>query len=81
VAQLSQALGLAQTVFRFAGPHRQSTGHHLAKALNQIAPLEDCAVAMVVSISAMAKSPPFWFRPNNLIHVPGPTEQLRTQRA
>jgi hypothetical protein len=60
VAKLSQALGLDQIAFRFAGRIDQSTGRHLAKALDQIGPLEDCAAAMVASISAMAKSPSFW---------------------
>jgi len=81
VTELSQALGLAQAAFRFDGPYRQSTGHHLAKALNEIAPLEDCAAAMIALISAMAKSPPSWFRSNNVIHIPESIEQLRTQRA
>jgi hypothetical protein len=81
VAKLSQALGLDQTAFRFAGRIDQSTGRHLAKALDQIAPFEDCAAAMVASISAMAKSPSFRSRSKNVVHVPGPIEQLRTQRA
>jgi hypothetical protein len=60
VAKLSQALRFDQIALRFAGRIDQSTGRHLAKALDQIGPLEDCAAAMVASISAMAKSPSFW---------------------
>ncbi|MCK1291255.1 hypothetical protein ABIB75_005195 [Bradyrhizobium sp. GM2.2] len=54
MAKLSQALGLDQTAFRFAGRIDQSTDRHLAKAVDQIGPIEDCATTMVASIGAMA---------------------------